>query len=280
VFRRVIGQARGCLRCLRSAEGAVAWGSERLESSRRLRIATTSSLLVLLAAMGAAVPFAIAELSNPIVVGGTTVVTPGTTYVVPGTTIIVPGATTVAPAVTITVPGTTSVSGETTVTIPGSTTVFPGSTLVLPDSTTVSAATTVTVPGSTTVVGGTTITNPNGIAYNIVPFSTGPINAPPIINEAKAGQTVPIQFRLMVNGVPVSDPGAFESITSGSTACSPADPVDAIETYTSNAGLQYLGDGNWRFNWQTPKSYAGQCRVMRINLSSGQPGPTALFQFK
>ena len=277
MFRRV-GHA---LDRFASATRVVDWSSKRWQESRRLRIATTTGLFVLLAVLGVAVPFAVADLSDPIVVGGTTVVVPGTTYVVPGTTVVIPGATTVAPSVTIVVPGTTSVSAETTVTIPGSTTVFPGSTLVLPDSTTVVGGTTVVVPGSTTVVGGTTITNPNGIAYNIVPFSTGPINAPPVVNEAKAGQTVPIHFRLTdANGAPISDPGAFESITSGSTTCSPADPVDEIETYSDNAGLQYLGNGNWRFNWQTPKSYAGQCRVMRINLSSGQIGPTALFQFR
>ena len=56
--------------------------------------------------------------------------------------------------------------------------------------------------------------------------------------------------------------------------------LDTIETYSGNSGLQYLGNGNWQFNWKTPKSYAGQCRVMRLNLADGITSRIAEFQFK
>jgi hypothetical protein len=65
--------------------------------------------------------------------------------------------------------------------------------------------------------------------------------------------------------------------------CSSTDPQDAIETYTGNSGLQYLGDGYWQFNWRTPRSYAGTCRVMSLNLADGPGtllGRTAKFQFR
>ena len=222
-----------------------------------------TSMFMLVAAMGVAVPFAVADLSASMVVGGTTVITPASTSVVGGTTIVTPGATTAIP--------------ETTVVTPDSTTIFPGSTLVLPASTTIFPGTTIVIPGTTTVVGGTTIPTP----ANIVPSSNGPINAPPVINDAKAGQTVPVQFRLTdANGVPIADARAFGSITSVGTTCSIGDPVNTIETYSTNTGLQYHGNGDWQFNWQTPKSYAGQCRTMQISLSNGQIGPPTLFQFR
>jgi hypothetical protein len=236
-----------------------------------------TGMFVLVAAMGVAVPLAIADLSDSIVVGGTTVVTPGSTSIVGATTIVTPGATTAVPETTVVLPSSTTVVDGATVVIPGATTVFPGSTLVLPDSTTTVAATTVVIPATTTVVGGTTIPTP----ATILPSSSGPIDAPPVVNEAKAGQTLPVRFRLTdANGVPIADSRAFGSIASSSTTCSLADPVDTIETYSTNTGLQYQGNGNWQFNWQTPKSYAGQCRVVQISLSNGQIGPPTLFQFR
>jgi Tol biopolymer transport system component len=108
-----------------------------------------------------------------------------------------------------------------------------------------------------------------------------PVDNPPTINKANAGQTIPIKWRLTdQNGVPVSDPASFVSVTSGSTTCNPSDPIDAIEAYSGSSGLQYLGDGNWQFNWTTPNGYAGQCRIMRLNLSDGSTDHVAHFQFK
>ncbi len=46
------------------------------------------------------------------------------------------------------------------------------------------------------------------------------------------------------------------------------------------SGLLYQGDGNWQYNWKTPKSYAGKCRIMRLNLADGAIDRTANFQFK
>jgi len=106
-----------------------------------------------------------------------------------------------------------------------------------------------------------------------------PIDNPPVINKAKAGQIIAVKWRLTdPDGMPVDDPASFVSLTSGSTTCDPNDPTDAIETYAGGSGLQYLGDGNWQFNWSTPKGYAGKCKVMMLNLADGSTH-TALFQF-
>jgi hypothetical protein len=32
-------------------------------------------------------------------------------------------------------------------------------------------------------------------------------------------------------------------------------------------GLTYLGDGYWRYNWETSSSYAGQCRTVKLSFN-------------
>lgn len=101
------------------------------------------------------------------------------------------------------------------------------------------------------------------------------------LNSAKAGQTIPVKWHLeQPDGTPVSDPASFTSLTSQNAggSCS-GQASDAIETYTSDSGLQYLGDGDWQYNWKTPKAYTGQCRTMTLTLSDDSTH-TASFQFK
>ncbi len=90
---------------------------------------------------------------------------------------------------------------------------------------------------------------------------------------------------LDASGAPVSDTSSFVSITSSQVACSTlTGGTDEVEEYAAgNSGLQYLGEGNWQFNWKTPKSYVWQCRVMRLNLAdeAGKTSTrTANFQFR
>jgi probable HAF family extracellular repeat protein len=104
-----------------------------------------------------------------------------------------------------------------------------------------------------------------------------------ITNLAKAGQTIPIKWRLTdATGAPISDPSSFVSVTSFATPGGCGGSADAIETYSGAAasGVQYLGDGNWQYNWKTPKSYAGQCRTLSLNLKDGASTRTAFFTFK
>jgi hypothetical protein len=101
------------------------------------------------------------------------------------------------------------------------------------------------------------------------------------VNIAKAGQGIPVKWHVAdAAGNPIDDPATFVSITSTASggACT-GPPPDAIETYSGDSGLQYLGDGNWQFNWKTPKSYAGQCRTMTLTLNDGT-SRSANFQFK
>ena len=112
-----------------------------------------------------------------------------------------------------------------------------------------------------------------------------PVDNPSIVNLSKAGQTVGVKYRLTdANGVGISDTSSFVSITSAPNGnCT--GQSDVIETYSGSSGLQYLGSGNWQYNWSTPKSYAGTCKIMTLNLKDGAVPPagqprTAFFQFK
>jgi hypothetical protein len=87
------------------------------------------------------------------------------------------------------------------------------------------------------------------------------------LNMAQAGKTVPVKWHMTdPEGNPVSDPAHFAGVSSTGDTCD-SGPTDAIEDYAGSSGLQYLGDGNWQFNWKTPKDYAGQCRTLTLKLS-------------
>ena len=76
------------------------------------------------------------------------------------------------------------------------------------------------------------------------------------------------------NGIAVTDPASFVSLTRV-PRIAPSAPQDAVETYSGSSGLQYLGDGYWQFNWKAPKSYAGNCCIMTLNLADGPGTATA-----
>jgi hypothetical protein len=98
-----------------------------------------------------------------------------------------------------------------------------------------------------------------------------PVDNMPIVNKAQAGQAIPVKWKLTdVNGVGISDPASFTSLTVYQVSCGawatlPSDPLG--DTQVSTSGLLYLGSGNWQYNWKTPKNYAGLCLVARVTLS-------------
>jgi N-acetylneuraminic acid mutarotase len=110
-----------------------------------------------------------------------------------------------------------------------------------------------------------------------------PVDNPKIVNNAKAGQAIPIKWRIAAtNGVPISDPASFKDLASYLINCSDlsGDPASAIEVYAAgSSGLQYSGDGYWQFNWKTPKTYTGQCREIVLTLADGSTHK-ADFKFK
>jgi hypothetical protein len=107
-----------------------------------------------------------------------------------------------------------------------------------------------------------------------------PVNNPDTVNSAKAGQAIPIKWRLTdFNGDPVEVQGDWSVVANLTGTCG-SGPVDAIETYAGSSGWQYLGDGYWQFNWKTPKYYAGLCLTMMLDLGDENPNHIAYFKFK
>jgi hypothetical protein len=106
-----------------------------------------------------------------------------------------------------------------------------------------------------------------------------PVNNIPTDNVAKAGQSIPLKFRVLDwNGNPVSELSDVD-VTS-TEGINSAGVNDLLEAYASgDSGLQYLGDGYWQFNWKTLKVWAGSGRTVRLTLS-GVEVLTAEFVFK
>jgi hypothetical protein len=102
--------------------------------------------------------------------------------------------------------------------------------------------------------------NPNSatvtynVLYNFSGFSS-PVDIAPTLNIAKAGQTVPLKWRITdANGAPVTNLSSV-SVTVASLSCSLGTTTDALEEYASgNSRLQNLGNGYYQFNWKTPRT--------------------------
>ncbi|MFM1752396.1 MAG: hypothetical protein RL119_1358, partial [Actinomycetota bacterium] len=109
-----------------------------------------------------------------------------------------------------------------------------------------------------------------------------PVDMNDIVNVAQAGRAVPLKWRVRDEaGDPVSDASSFVSMTTSTFSCLTSSVVvqDGVESYTGGSGLRYLGDGYWQFNWATPKSYAGHCRTVTLELSDGST-ISAKFRFR
>jgi hypothetical protein len=90
------------------------------------------------------------------------------------------------------------------------------------------------------------------VAFQFTGF-TAPVDNPDVLNDAKAGQTIPLKWRLTdANGNPVT--GLAEvSVTVVALACEQGQNPDLIEEYAQeDSGLQNLGDGYYQWNWKTP----------------------------
>ena len=130
--------------------------------------------------------------------------------------------------------------------------------------------------------------NPGNTAivhYNVSFLFTGfasPVDNAPVMNIAKAGQVIPLKWRLTdANGSPITNLTDV-TVTTTSLSCGAGTTGDLIEEYTGgDLGLQHLGDGYYQWNWKTPSSYANSCKTVSLNLGeSAASEHTALFQFR
>jgi hypothetical protein len=122
--------------------------------------------------------------------------------------------------------------------------------------------------------------------YNFSSFSA-PVDNPPTWNVVKAGQTIPLKWRITDasgRGVTSISSWKLESrpIACPSGSSVPQDLIPATaESSAGSSGLQNLGGGYWQINWKTPKSYsdpAQRCRELILTLYDGS-AEKAFFKF-
>ena len=105
-----------------------------------------------------------------------------------------------------------------------------------------------------------------------------PVDNLGILNDAKAGSTIPVKFSLggdrglgiLAVGSPKIVPQACPSSTT---------PISSIDEISLDpAGLTF-SDGRYQWNWKAPKSYAGKCYRLDVILIDGTTH-SASFRFK
>lgn len=106
-----------------------------------------------------------------------------------------------------------------------------------------------------------------------------PIDNLPTNNSVKAGQAIPVKWRVLDRaGVPVTNL-ATATITATSLSCSLGSTVDNLEEIAAGAsGLQNLGNGYYQLNWKSPKTYASSCKTLHLAIGDGVSHDAA-FQF-
>ena len=106
-----------------------------------------------------------------------------------------------------------------------------------------------------------------------------PVDNLPTLNTVKAGNTIPVKFSLGGDrGLGVLASGYPKAVK---ITCLTGVPIDAIEeTNTANSGLIYdVATGQYKYNWKTPKNYAGSCYRLDVKLVDDTTH-SANFQFK
>jgi hypothetical protein len=102
-----------------------------------------------------------------------------------------------------------------------------------------------------------------------------------VLNEVKAGQTMPLRWQLAdAAGSPVTTL-ASASISVQNVSCGQASSVDAVEEVVSGpSGLQNQGGGNYQLNWQTNRASAGECVLIHLKLGNDAVAHQAYFKLK
>ena len=125
---------------------------------------------------------------------------------------------------------------------------------------------TVSITGYDNAGNSTTVSCPYTVGYRFDGLYA-PVDRPNTLNVSKAGQAIPLKWRLTdYNNDPVTIL-ATVVVSVSNVSCALGTSDDLVEELASgSSGLQNLGDGYYQFNWKTPTSYAGSCKSLNLKL--------------
>ena len=108
------------------------------------------------------------------------------------------------------------------------------------------------------------------VTYHFVGYSS-PVDNPGWINKLKAGQAVPLRWRLTdANNAPVTNLSVATLKVVAQTCANLGTSTDLLEeTAAGGSGLQNLGDGYYQINWKSPTSYANSCKALTLDIAEG-----------
>jgi hypothetical protein len=118
-----------------------------------------------------------------------------------------------------------------------------------------------------------------GTQYSFIGFLS-PIDNLPVVNAAKAGSSLPINFSLQGNqGLDIMAAGYPASQQVACLSGAPEDQVEQLAT-AGASGLQYDAQTDvYTYVWKSDKSWGGKCRQLVVMLKDGSVH-TAMFKFK
>ncbi len=105
-----------------------------------------------------------------------------------------------------------------------------------------------------------------------------PVDMNGVYNTVKGGSTVPLKFEIFAGTTELTDVASVKSLTYAQTSCDTTAITDEIETTsTGDTSLRYT-DGQFIYNWKTPK-VAGKCYRVTMSTMDGS-SLVAYFKFK
>ena len=108
-----------------------------------------------------------------------------------------------------------------------------------------------------------------GVRYDFFGFFS-PIENPPLSNRVKAGQTIPLKFRLKAGQNLISDLAALMNIESAKLAgCLPDRTGPPVDERESSAIHYDSVENQFVINWRTNKKWAYTCRKLIVTLNDG-----------
>jgi hypothetical protein len=145
---------------------------------------------------------------------------------------------------------------------------------------------TVSLTGRDRVGNSTTVACGYHVEYRFSGFAK-PLADAPLENIMKAGQTATLKWSLTdVDGVPFTTlAAAAVRVTVKQQDCAGHDQPGAVEQAAAGVGLLTTsGRTAYQLTWRTPASYAGTCRLLRLDLGEGSAAASVthdlVFRFK